>query len=167
MSVPVEITPRGATSEPPLPPRPDQREARALLVEDERFVGELLAEFLTLEGYEVDRAMNGREALELVRHQAYALIVSDVRMPDVDGPALYYELRVVCPEVTRRMVFVTGDIMSTETRRFLDETCLRYLEKPFTMAEFRAVVQGVLAESSKPGQSASGPPGFRGAAPGP
>ena len=44
-----------------------RRAARALLVEDERVVGELLAEFLALEGYEVDRAMDGREALELVR----------------------------------------------------------------------------------------------------
>ena len=134
-----------------LPPRAEQRGARALLVEDERVVGELLAEFLALEGYEVDRAMNGREALDLVRRRAYTLIVSDVRMPDVDGPALYHELRVVRPEVVRRMVFVTGDIMSTATRRFLDETCLRYLEKPFTIAEFQAVVQGVLAEPSNAG----------------
>ena len=151
MSAPVELTRMGATPEPPPPPpRTDQREARALLVEDERFVGELLAEFLTLEGYEVDRAMDGREALELVRRRAYALIVSDVRMPDVDGPALYYELRSASPELTRRMVFVTGDIMSPETRRFLDETCLRYLEKPFTIAQFRAVVQGVLVDPSNP-----------------
>jgi CheY-like chemotaxis protein len=129
----------------------DRPEARALIVEDERIVGEVLAEFLTLEGYEVDRAMGGREALELVRRRAYALIVSDVRMPDVDGPALYYELRAVNPEMARRMVFVTGDSMNTETRRFLDETCLRYLEKPFTIAEFQAVVQGVPGGPSTPG----------------
>jgi CheY-like chemotaxis protein len=53
--------------------------------------------------------------------------------------------------MTRRMVFVTGDVMSAETRRFLEETCLRYLEKPFTIAEFQAVVQGVLAEPSNAG----------------
>ena len=127
----------------PLPPaaRPA---VRALLVEDERVVGDLLAEFLTLEGYAVDRATNGREALELVRRQTYAVIISDVRMPDVDGPALYYELLSASPAMTRRMVFVTGDIMSPETRRFLDETCLRYLEKPFTISEFQAVLRGVL-----------------------
>jgi CheY-like chemotaxis protein len=121
---------------------------RALLVEDERVVGDLLAEFLTLEGYLVDRAMNGREALELVRCQAYAVIVSDVRMPDVDGPALYYELLSSSPALTRRMVFVTGDIMSPETRRFLDQTSLRYLEKPFTISEFQTVLWGVLGEES-------------------
>jgi len=138
------------------PPREDCRAPRALLVEDERVVGELLAEFLALEGYEVDRAMNGREALELVRRRDYALIVSDVRMPDVDGPTLYHELRSMCPEVTRRMVFVTGDVMNTETRRFFDEAALRYLEKPFTIAEFRAVVYRVLAEPSRPSGSDPG-----------
>ena len=139
----------GAPETPP--PRAGQFGARALLVEDERLVGELLAEFLALEGYEVDRAMDGREALELVRRRAYSLIVSDVRMPDVDGPALYYELLAVRPEVVRRMLFVTGDIMGAATRRFLDETCLRYLEKPFTIAEFQAVVRGVMAEPSNAG----------------
>ena len=133
---------------------------RALLVEDEPVVGELLAEFLELEGYEVDRARDGREALELVRRRGYALIVSDVKMPDVDGPALYYELRAASPEVVRRMVFVTGDITNDETRRFLDETCSRYLEKPFTMAAFRAVVQDVLSDGPFPAapESPAAPP---------
>jgi CheY-like chemotaxis protein len=116
---------------------------RALVVEDERVVGDLLAEFLALEGYEVDRAANGREALELVRRTGYALIVSDVRMPDVDGPALYQELRALSPELIRRIVFVTGDIMSPDTRAFLERTCLRYLEKPFSIADFQAAIQGV------------------------
>jgi two-component system NtrC family sensor kinase len=135
----------------PLAPTLAARPAvRALLVEDERVVGDLLAEFLTLEGYEVDRAMDGREALELVRRRSYAVIVSDVRMPDVDGAALYYELRSERPELTRRMVFVTGDIMGPETRRFLDETCLRYLEKPFTIGDFQTLVRGVLTEAFPP-----------------
>ena len=145
MNLPTEVPhdPRWGLAPEPLPPAP-RPAVRALLVEDERVVGDLLAEFLTLEGYAVDRATNGREALELVRRQTYAVIVSDVRMPDVDGPALYYELLSASPALTRRMVFVTGDIVSPETRRFLDETCLRYLEKPFTIGEFQAVLRGVL-----------------------
>jgi CheY-like chemotaxis protein len=143
VSAPVELARLGPIDEPSRPPRTGRREARALLVEDERVVGELLAEYLTLEGYEVDRAMDGRQALELLRQRTYALIVSDVRMPNVDGPTLYYELRAVSPETARRMVFITGDLMSTETRRFLDETCLRYLEKPFTISEFQTVVRSL------------------------
>jgi two-component system NtrC family sensor kinase len=114
---------------------------------------------LTLEGYQVDRAMNGREALELVHRQSYAVIVSDVRMPEVDGAALYHELRAESPELTRRMVFVTGDIVSPETRRFLEETCLRYLEKPFTLSDFQTLVRVVLREASRPdAPSGSGQP---------
>ena len=66
MSAPVELG-LPVTSSRAARPRRRAGQARALLVEDERVVGELLAEFLALEGYEVDRAMNGREALELVR----------------------------------------------------------------------------------------------------
>jgi len=155
----VELGRPRPTPEPSQPVPTGRRGTRALLVEDERVVGDLLAEFLALEGYEVDWAMNGREALDLVRRGAYALIVSDVRMPDVDGPALYYELRTASPELTRRMVFVTGDIMSPETRRFLDETCLRYLEKPFTIGEFQTVVRSLRGETSTPEPS---PPGLAG-----
>jgi DNA-binding response OmpR family regulator len=156
VSAPADLMRAGPGSEASRPAPAGRPGARALLVEDERVVGELLAEFLSLEGYEVDRAMDGSQALALVRRRAYALIVSDVRMPVLDGAGLYYELRAVSPELARRMVFVTGDIMSSETRRFLDETCLRYLEKPFTIAEFQAVVRGVLGEPPGAGPPASG-----------
>jgi CheY-like chemotaxis protein len=156
VSVPSDLAQTGPAADPAPRPPAEPGKARALLVEDERVVGELLAEFLRLEGYEVDRALDGREALELVRRRAYTLIVSDVRMPYVDGPALYHELQAVRPELARRLVFVTGDIMSAETREFLDETCLRYLEKPFTIAQFRAVLRDVLGDSS-PGPSAGAP----------
>ena len=133
-----------------------------LLVEDERVVGDLLAEFLTLEGHQVDRAANGREALDLVRRREYALIVSDVRMPDLDGPAFYRELGTVNPLLTRRMLFVTGDVMSPETRRFLDETRLAYLEKPFGLGEFHAAIRSVLDRQACSPRPASPPePGIR------
>ena len=144
---------------PSLPAPTARPGARALLVEDERVVGDLLAEFLTLEGYEVDQAMDGRQALELVQRRTYALIVSDVRMPDVDGPALYRELQLASPELARRMVFVTGDVVSPETRRFLEETRLRYLEKPFTIVEFQTVVRSLGAEAPPPGEPGPGPAG--------
>jgi DNA-binding response OmpR family regulator len=137
----METAPRPGLDPGPPPPSG----ARALLVEDERVVGDLLADFLALEGYEVDRAMDGRQALELVRRRSYALIVSDVRMPDLSGPALYRELLRVNPALARRVVFVTGDIVSPETRRFLDETGLGYLAKPFAVSEFQSAIRRVLA----------------------
>jgi signal transduction histidine kinase/DNA-binding NarL/FixJ family response regulator len=123
----------------PVPP------ARVLLVEDEALVADMLEDLLALDGHTVDRATNGREALERMRGQSYALIVSDVRMPDLSGPALYRELLRVHPALARRVVFVTGDIVSPETRRFLDETGLGYLAKPFAVSEFQSAIRRALA----------------------
>ncbi|HEV8311229.1 MAG TPA: ATP-binding protein [Methylomirabilota bacterium] len=119
---------------------------RVLLVEDEPLVGDMLADVLALEGHQVDRATNGREALVRVGSRPYTLIVSDIRMPDLDGPAFYAELLGVSPALARRVVFVTGDVVSAETRRFLDETGLLYLEKPFAIAEFLSTVRRALTQ---------------------
>ena len=107
----------------------------------------MVEDLLALEGHEVDRATNGREALERVQSRAYSLIVSDVRMPDLSGPAFYRELTRVNPALARRVVFVTGDVVSPETRSFLDETGLAYLEKPFPVTDFQSAVRRTLASA--------------------
>jgi signal transduction histidine kinase/DNA-binding response OmpR family regulator len=137
-----EAAPAKVVSRPEAGPVPA---ARVLLVEDEALVGDMLEDLLALDGHEVDRATNGREALERMRSRSYALIVSDVRMPDLSGPALYRELLRVHPALARRVVFVTGDIVSPETRRFLDETGLGYLAKPFAVSEFQSAIRRALA----------------------
>jgi signal transduction histidine kinase/PleD family two-component response regulator len=116
-----------------------------LLIEDDPLVGDMMADILAVDGHRVDRAMNGREALSRVGTRPYALVVSDVRMPDINGPAFYEELRRRDPALARRVVFVTGDVVSPETRQFLDETGVLYLEKPFALTDFKAAVARALA----------------------
>jgi len=131
-------------------PRPPERDTQAvgeltvLVVEDDAVVGDLLAEFLAVEGHVVDRAWDGRQALERLRARTYDLIVTDISMPGVDGPAFYRELRQIDPVLARRVVFVTGDAVRAETRAFLDESGLAYLEKPFDRAQFQAFVRRVM-----------------------
>jgi CheY-like chemotaxis protein len=137
-----EVGPVKLVARPEVGPVPA---ARVLLVEDEALVGDMLEDLLALDGHQVDRATNGREALERMRGHSYELIVSDVRMPDLSGPALYRELLRVHPALARRVVFVTGDIVSPETRRFLEETGLGYLAKPFAVSEFQSAIRRALA----------------------
>jgi signal transduction histidine kinase/DNA-binding response OmpR family regulator len=115
-----------------------------LLVEDEPLVGDMMEDLLRLDGHVVDRAVNGREALDRLARGSYDLIISDVRMPDLSGPALHQELRQIDPALARRVIFVTGDVMSPETQTFLDQTGLVYLEKPFEVTAFQAAVRRVL-----------------------
>jgi signal transduction histidine kinase len=129
----------------PPDPAPAGPGVRVLVVEDEPLVADMVEDLLALEGHQVDRATNGREALERVQSRAYALIVSDVRMPDLSGSAFYRELTRLNPAMARRVVFVTGDVVSPETRAFLDETGLTYLEKPFPINDFQSAVRRALA----------------------
>jgi signal transduction histidine kinase len=132
-----------------LPSAPEERTPPAgrlavLLVEDDAVVGDLLTEFLAVEGHAVDRALDGRQALERLRDRPYDLIITDIQMPDVDGATFYRALQEIAPALARRVVFVTGDVVRPETQAFLAQSGLAYLEKPFDLSQFRAFVRGAV-----------------------
>src|SRR5262249_54537439 len=122
-----------------------------LVVDDEPEVADVLAEMLTLDGHEVETAANGVVALHKLQQQDYDLILSDLRMPELDGPGLYRELERSHPDLLHRIIFVTGDTLSPESRAFLDQTGESTLSKPFRRETLRQVVQQVLRgiENSK------------------
>jgi CheY-like chemotaxis protein len=124
---------------------PEQARGRILVVEDEVDIAQMLAEVLTGDGHEVALANSGREALERIRQQRFDLILSDLRMPDLDGPGLYRELTASRPEFAERIVFITGDVLSPATVDFLSESVAQVLEKPLDLYDLRAKVRKHLA----------------------
>jgi DNA-binding NtrC family response regulator len=125
------------------------RGARILVVDDEPGIAEVLAEVFQLDGHVVEMVGNGEAALEKLVAGRYDLILSDVRMPDLDGPALYREVERRRPDLLQRFIFLTGDIMSPETSQFLAQTAVPCLSKPFTLEMVREVVQRMLSEASR------------------
>ena len=117
----------------PLPEVP--RGTRVLVVEDEEALGEAVAGALTDEGFRVDRAANGAEAIVKVRERAYDVVICDLKMPKVDGMMFYREVSATMPQLVRRIIFVTGDVAGTEAERFLDEAGCRWLAKPFRLRD--------------------------------
>src|SRR5215468_8056179 len=93
--------------------------ARILVVDDDPGVRPLIADILTLDGHEVDTAENGREALDRIAARRYDLIMSDLRMPELDGIGLYREHERQCPDMQRRVALVTGTTERPEYERFL------------------------------------------------
>ncbi len=132
-------------------PRPIERTpesvegAAVLVVEDEAALGAAVAESLQDAGFVVERANDGYEALERVRQQHFDLIICDLKMPRVGGMEFYRELEVSKPEMTRRIMFVTGDVAGTEAERFLEETGTRWLAKPFRLKDLLRAARDMVA----------------------
>ncbi len=120
-----------------------------LIVDDEAGIRNGLAHLLRRNGYKVDTAANGRLALIKLQEQVFDLILCDLRMPELDGPGLYQELARHQPQPFQRMIFLTGDTLSPETKEFLERTDIPRLTKPFTAAEVRRVVAQALQETSR------------------
>jgi DNA-binding response OmpR family regulator len=118
-----------------------------LLVEDEPLVAQMMAEMLRAEGYRVDVAANGRLALEKLEGQTYDLIVSDLRMPELDGLGLYRELERRWPGLLRRVIIVTGTSDVPEYAEFLAHAAVPVLSKPFDVRDLYHVARQVLALS--------------------
>jgi PAS domain S-box-containing protein len=116
---------------------------RILVVDDERLVLQLLGEMLGADHHTVDTVGDGTQALEVLRRTSYDLILSDVRMPYLDGPGLYRALERRLPDLCRRFVLMTGDVLSAEIQTFLDQTGVPGLSKPFDRGEVRRVIQQI------------------------
>jgi len=109
--------------------------ARVLVVEDEAALANAVADGLREAGFQVQLARDGQEATTLVGQQTFDVIVCDLRMPRMDGPAFYRAIAATSPTLARRVIFVTGDVAGTEAGRFLETSGCRWLPKPFRLAD--------------------------------
>ena len=89
------------------------------------------------DGYEVDTAANGLLALEQIKRESYDLILSDLRMPGLDGLALYREVESRRPDLLRRMIFMSGTIEDPVSQSFLEQAGVPVLPKPFHLDDLR------------------------------
>ena len=122
-------------------PRPS---GSVVLVDDEPEILATLAEILMYAGHRVETAADGAAALERLDSRSFDVIVSDVRMPGLDGPGLYAEIERRFPDLRERIVFLTGDTMSAETREFLERTRAVSLGKPFLVTKVMQAITRAL-----------------------
>jgi CheY-like chemotaxis protein/anti-sigma regulatory factor (Ser/Thr protein kinase) len=111
-----------------------------LVVDDEESFRKMVVEALAEEGYAVDSAESGEQALELLRSHAYDAVVMDMRMPGLTGEELYRSIQGKDPKLASRIIISTGDVLGNETQNFLRITGARSIEKPFEINELLSVV---------------------------
>ena len=99
-----------------------------------------LSEMLSAHGFRCDVVNSGATARALLERRDYDAILCDVRMPDVDGPALFDWLSAHKPHLCPRVAFVTGDTLGAAAGGFLARAGRPILEKPFVPAELRRLM---------------------------
>jgi signal transduction histidine kinase len=115
-----------------------------LIVDDEPEVMETLSELLEAQGHRVIQAESGAAALHLLSELDCDLILCDLRMPVMDGPELYRQVCRSFPHLSKRIAFVTGDILDPSSGDFLEAANLPYLEKPFGPDEVQLTINNLM-----------------------
>jgi CheY-like chemotaxis protein len=115
-----------------------------LVVDDEAPVRALTQQILQANGYTVETAESGAQALRMLERRNYSLVVTDLRMPGVSGVEMYHQIEQRWPALTDRVLFVTGDIEGGRGGQRLDRDRVNYLEKPFTTQQLLAAINRIL-----------------------
>jgi excisionase family DNA binding protein len=121
------------------PPRP-----RILVVDDEASIRELLSKTLALAEYEVDVAPEGRSAVERLRTLPYDLLITDLKMPGVDGLAVIREARRYKPDMP--VIIITGFSSEASAIEAVNLGVSGYLTKPFRVPKVLATAAKALGE---------------------
>jgi two-component system, NtrC family, response regulator HydG len=112
---------------------------RVLVVDDEEGMRMTLAANLELEGYQVIEAKDGYEAVDLIRREPFAVVVTDIRMPGMSGLDTYREIKKIRPDTT--VVMMTAFALERLVDEGLQEGVFTVLSKPFSMEHVIAVVE--------------------------
>lgn len=137
--------------QPRVPPRGRRRgrfaatpPGRILVVEDERTVAQLMVDVLREEGHDVEAVLDSTEGLTRISRNHYDLVICDLRMPRLDGPAFYDALVRGGNPMQNRILFTTGDTLAPRTAEFVERKGLPFLAKPFLVEELKLAVNGLL-----------------------
>ena len=120
---------------------------RVLVVDDERAMCEFLKVLLEKQGHGVIAANDGEQALKMVEQQPPDLVISDVRMPKVDGIGLLAGIRERHPDLP--VILITAYASSDSTIQAMRLGADDYITKPFRIDEIRLVVEKALARRQK------------------
>jgi len=121
---------------------------KILLVDDEEVILEMICDGLRHHGYEVVTATNGEAALKELHNHKIDAICTDIKMPGLNGRQLYDWIRTGRPEVAKRIIFMTGDVINKPLQLFLEQEQLICLNKPFGVADLRQAIKEILQTSN-------------------
>ena len=128
---------------------PDANAKRILVVDDEPAICAVCRRVLTCEGFEVDIAVNGKVAQDMIEKKQYAIFLLDIKMPVMSGKEFYQWLQEQHPQLTKGLIFTSGSVICKDTLTFIEKTGRPFLPKPFTPDDLKAVVRETMIQLEK------------------
>ncbi|VAV83018.1 hypothetical protein MNBD_DELTA01-673 [hydrothermal vent metagenome] len=113
-----------------------------LVVDDEPTLLEFLDIYLSEEGYRVERASNGLEAIKMTEVRDYDAIITDVMMPVMDGIGFYKKLAATSPHLADKVIFISGYI-GKDKASFIKKTGRKLLPKPFQITDITSALADI------------------------
>ncbi|MFN8647795.1 MAG: ATP-binding protein [Gemmatimonadales bacterium] len=136
-------TPTLSLPEPALPMVTGEAQ-RILLVDDESGIRRSVGRYLRRAGYQVTDVPSVQAALNALSTARYDVIVSDLRMPGLSGEEFFRRLEREHPEMRRRIIFTSGDMLREETQDFLNTAGCPALQKPYELGELVQLIASLL-----------------------
>jgi signal transduction histidine kinase/ActR/RegA family two-component response regulator len=118
-----------------------------LVIDDEVHITELIFDVLVREGARIDLANSGADALNHIKNREYDVIICDQRMPGISGQRLYRLVESLNSNLRNKFLFVTGDVVNAQTKRFLEQAGIQPLRKPFKIQELVEAIEGILSRN--------------------
>ena len=118
--------------------------ARIMVVDDEKLVRWSISNGLEKDSHEVFCVENGEDALEKAAEMTFDLVITDFRMPGMNGAELLERIKQLSPET--KIVMLTAYSAELDRKTAMELGAYEYVEKPFVVDEIRDLVQTVLAE---------------------
>ncbi len=117
---------------------------RILVVDDEETILDFISMIFTKEGSVIDKALDGKKATEYLEKYDYDIIISDFKMPAMNGFELYDWIKRHKPHLAKRVAFVTGDILNQDIQMFFQRTGVFHINKPFGFYELKKLVSEII-----------------------
>ena len=118
--------------------------AKILVVDDDQGMREFLGIMLTREGYKVKTASGGKEALSLCGKRKFDLVITDLKMPRIDGIDLLKAIKEISPETM--VILITGYASGETAVAAMKEGAFDYLEKNFDVEDLKSTVKDALGK---------------------
>ncbi|MBN1104983.1 MAG: sigma-54-dependent Fis family transcriptional regulator [Deltaproteobacteria bacterium] len=119
-----------------------------LVVDDERSMREFLEIMLTKEGYEVSLASSGEDAVEILGSRKFELVITDIKMKDVNGIAVLKKAKEINPETV--VVMISAFATAETAVDAMKEGAYDYIPKPFKVGEFKRIIRDALQTAKRP-----------------